>query len=434
MLVETHESPEVEELRQLGDEIATLAAQIEVARSRLLEMIREFDVRVGWGNGFQSCAHWLNYRIGLGLHAAREQVRVARALANLPLIAQAFARGQLSYSKVRALTRVATPETEERLLKFAGHGTAAHVEHLVGAWRQVDRAAENQLTAQRQKSRALYLYQDDDGMVVVRGRLTPEVGAVVRQALDAARDRMYAKARVNDPEGDPPSHGQQQADAFGMIAEAALHHDLDPGTSGARYQVVVHVDASVLADPDQPGQSVLEDGQHVPAETSQRLACDASRVVMRHDADGLITEIGGRTRTIPPSLRRALQYRDEGCRFPGCGSRYTQGHHIRHWAHGGPTKLSNLVLLCRRHHRSVHEDGFQVERLADGEVQFRRPNGWLLPDAPEPPDVPADAGEALRQQSATAGLHANTLRPDRDGTRLDLGYAIDVMHPRAIGY
>jgi len=147
-----------------------------VARARLLEMIREFDVRVGWGNGFQSCAHWLNYRIGLGLHAAREQVRVARALATLPLIAQAFARGQLSYSKVRALTRVATPETEERLLKFAGHGTAAHVERLVGAWRRVDRAAEHQLTAQRQKSRTLYLYQDDDGMVVIRGRLTPEVG------------------------------------------------------------------------------------------------------------------------------------------------------------------------------------------------------------------------------------------------------------------
>jgi hypothetical protein len=435
MLVQTYERPELEELRRLGDRIANLAAHIEVATARLLEMIREFDARAGWGDGFLSCAHWLNYRIGLSLHAAREQVRAARALGNLPLIAQAFAQGKVSYSKVRALTRVATPDTEERLLTFATHGTAAHVERLASAWRRVDRTAENELTAQRQKSRALHLYQDEDGMVVIRGRLTPEIGAVLRQALDAARNRMYAKARVNDPEGDPPSHAQQQADALGMIAEAALQHDLDAGTSGSRYQVVVHVDAAVLANPDQPGQSALEDGQHVPAGTSRRLACDASRVVMHHDADGRITEVGARTRTIPPSLRRALQHRDQGCRFPGCGSRYTQGHHIQHWAQGGPTKLSNLVLLCRRHHRSVHEDGFQVERLDDGAVQFRRPNGWILPEVPEPPDVPDDAADVLGSQNAAAGIHvdAGSLRPDWDGTRLNLGYAIDVMHPRVIG-
>jgi 5-methylcytosine-specific restriction endonuclease McrA len=436
MLVQTHESPEIEELKQLGDQIATLAAHIEVATARLLDMIREFDARAGWGDGFQSCAHWLNYRVGLSLHAAREQVRAARALAHLPLITQAFARGAVSYSKVRALTRVATPETEDRLLKFALHGTAGHVERLVSAWRRVDRNAENALETQRQKSRSLNVYQDDDGMMVIRGRLTPEIGAVLRQALDAARDRMYAKARVNDPEGDPPNLGQQQADALGMIAEAALQHDLDPGASGARYQVVVHVDAAVLTDADQPGQSALEDGQHVPAGTCQRIACDASRVVMRHDVDGRITEVGARTRTIPPSLRRALQHRDQGCRFPGCGSRYTQGHHIRHWAQGGPTKLSNLVLLCRRHHRSVHEDGFQVERLADGELQFRRPNGWPLPEVPEAPTVATNAPEALATQNEAVGirLDGGTLRPDWDGTRLNLGWAIDVMHPRAIGH
>ncbi|HEY2996881.1 MAG TPA: DUF222 domain-containing protein [Methylomirabilota bacterium] len=165
---------------------------------------------------------------------------------------------------------------------------------------------------------------------------------------------------MNDPEGDPPSMGQRQADALGMLAEAALHHNLDPGAPGERYQVVIHVDAPVLADPDQPGQSVLAEGDHFSAENSRRVACDASRVVMRHDPDGRVVEIGARTRTIPASLRRALQDRDRGCRFPGCGLRFTQGHHIRHWAAGGPTTLSNLVLLCRRHHRSVHEDGFQA--------------------------------------------------------------------------
>jgi len=197
--------------------------------------------------------------------------------------------------------------------------------------------------------------------------------------------------------------------------------------------VVVHIDAPTLANPDAPGQSVLEDGAHVSAETSQRLACDAGRVVMRHDADGRVTEVGARTRTIPPALGRALQHRDKGCRFPGCGLPFGQGHHIRHWAHGGPTKLSNLTMLCRRHHRAVHEEGFQVERQPDGKLCFRRPDGWLLPDVP-PPTVPANPSDTLQAQNggAKVQIDARTSLPGWQGERLDVGYAISVLHPRAI--
>src|SRR5262249_37832270 len=170
-----------------------------------------------------------------------------------------------------------------------------------------------------------------------------------------------------------------------VVAETALHRGIEPGAAGERYQVVVHVDAGVLADAAAPGQSVLEGGAHVPAGTSQRLACDASRVVMRHDADGRIIEVGARTRTVPPALRRALQHRDKGCRFPGCGLPFGQGHHIRHWALGGPTTLSNLALLCRRHHRAVHEEGYQIERARSGELVFRRPDGRPLPEVPATP-------------------------------------------------
>ena len=132
----------VVELDRLGDEIAELAAHLDAATARLLDLIREFDVRGGWNNGFRSCAHWLSYRVGLDLGAAREKVRVARALGRLPRLATALARGELSYAKVRAVTRVATPETEERLLKVARAGTAAHVERIVRGWRCVDRKAE----------------------------------------------------------------------------------------------------------------------------------------------------------------------------------------------------------------------------------------------------------------------------------------------------
>src|SRR5438046_2700981 len=226
---------------------------------------------------------------------------------------------------------------------------------------------------------------------------------------------------------------QQQADALGLLAETALHTGIDPGAPGERYQVVVHVDAPALADPDQPGQSVLEDGAHVSAETSQRLACDTSRVVMRHDADGRVVEIGARTRTIPPALRRALLHRDRSCRFPGCGGRFTQGHHLRHWAQGGPTTLSNLALLCRRHHRAVHEEGYHVDREPDGGLRFRRPDGRLLPDVPPPVAVPADPVQALWTRHETQGLrlHAWTACPLWLGERLDLGWAIDVLHPAA---
>ena len=197
--------------------------------------------------------------------------------------------------------------------------------------------------------------------------------------------------------------------------------------------MVVHVDAPVLVDADQPGESVLEGGTRVSAETSRRLACDASRVVMRHDADGRVVEVGARTRTIPPALRRALHHRDRGCRFPGCGVPLGDGHHVRHWAQGGPTTLSNLALLCRRHHRTVHEDGYQLDRAPDGTLRFRRPDGQLLPEVPPVPTVPADSVQALRacHQAQGLRLHAGTTRPRWLGERLDVGYAIDVLHPLA---
>ncbi|HXH83914.1 MAG TPA: DUF222 domain-containing protein [Candidatus Tectomicrobia bacterium] len=229
-----------------------------------------------------------------------------------------------------------------------------------------------------------------------------------------------------------PTWAQQRADALGLIADTALKN-LDPGAPGERYQVVVHVDAAVLAGAEAPGQSVLEEGARVSAETSRRLACDASRVVMRHDEAGRIVEVGARTRTIPPALRRALQYRDKGCRFPRCGLRFTQAHHLNHRAQGGPTTLSNTALLCRFHHRAVREGGFRVERLPDGELRFWRPNGQPLLEVPPSVRVRADVVERLRARHEAEGLRIDgeTGKCGWLGERLDLGYAMDVLRPLA---
>ena len=460
----------------LADRIAELSARIQAANYELLVLIHQFDQREGW-SGFASCAHWLSWRIGLAPGAAREKVRVARALADLPLLSDAMRRGIVSYSKVRAVTRVATPETEQTLLDVALAGTAAHVEQVVRAWRRVDRTAEAADDRRRHASRVLHTWVDDDGMVVIRGRLAPEVGAVVRRALEAALDEQRRAAATREPgEPDPVdeeagvafSFGQRQADALGMVAECALAGGLDGGTAGDRYQVVVHADAATLAedtdaatleeDADVPagtspqahaaaarpaadsaaasavarrGQAALEEagGIHVSAATAQRLACDAARVEMLHGPDGQVLDVGRKTRTISPALRRALAARDRQCRFPGCQARRCDAHHIRHWAHGGTTALDNLVLLCRRHHRAVHEEGFRVTVGPSGAARFLRPDGRPLPAVPPAPHWTGAplAPAAKRLQTAGIAIDGRTATPAWRGERLDLKWAMGIL-------
>jgi hypothetical protein len=425
----------------IGDAIADLAARIHAATYELLVLIREFDARAGWNNGFLSCAHWLNWRTGIDLGAAREKVRVAHALSALPLLSAAMERGQLSYSKVRAVTRVATPDNEARLLDAARCATAAQVERLVRAWRRVDRVIAAQETERRYLRRQLHTWVDEDGMVVIRGRLTPEVGAVVQRAIEAAADRLFRESSETPAAttlAEEVMPAQRRADALGLLAESALASDLDRGSSGDRYQVVLHLEPAALrseaASDADDGQAALEDGLQLSAETSRRLACDAGVVVIEHHADGTVLDVGRKTRTIPPAIRRALAARDIRCRFPGCTARHCDAHHVRHWADGGSTRLDNLVLLCRRHHRFVHEQGWTLRMHADGTVEFWGPDGtWLepAPSAPSPiessqPLAPIDAH--LSAAGITIGPYTAT--PVSYGERLDLGWTIDVLRDR----
>ena len=398
------------DMEALGDRIAELSALISAATFHLLTLIREFDERGGWACGFRSCAHWLSWRTGLSMGPAREKVRVARALADLPKISEAIRQGEIPYSKVRALTRIATPETEERLLVFSRAGTVSHVERLVRAWRTLDRDEEREEEAERHASRYLDTYVDDDGMVVVRGRLDPEAGAAFQRALEAASQVLYdEESESPTPSYDRIPVAQRRADAVGRMAEAALAGGFDQGTRGDRYQVVVHVDAEVLveengppvsgdpelpANPDPleiPALSEIEGVGNVSRDGSRRIACDASKVVMTHDHEGGILDVGRKTRVISPALRRALTYRDGGCRFPGCGLKFCDAHHVKHWADGGETNLHNTLLVCRTHHRYVHEEGYRVERTEDGVFRFFRPDGQEVPEVPAP-GMPALGG------------------------------------------
>jgi len=385
--------------------------------------------------------------VGLDPGAAREKVRVARALGALPLLSAAMRRGEISYSKVRALTRIATPNNEQDLLTFGRAGTAAHVERLVRGMRRVDRIAAGRSEKRLHATRYLRAYTDEDGMVVVRARLAPEAGAALLRALDAGVEALYGPRRAQ-PAGAAPetaaaaptaaatedtSMEQRRADALGLVAESALASGLDPGPRGDRYQVVVHMDAEVLAPGGEGGSSWLADGSHVSAETSRRLACDSARVVMRHAPDGRVLDVGRRTRAISPGLRRALEHRDGGCRFPGCGRKLCDAHHVEPWAEGGSTSLANTLLLCRRHHRAVHEEGFSMDLGPDCEARFYRPDGRPLPEAPAlPPLSTREPVVALVAQLESHGVavDARATLPDWWGGSVDYGWEIDWLRWR----
>lgn len=439
------------EMRKLGDEIAEASAHIDAATYKLLTMIATFDKKEGW-DGWRSCAHWLNWRTGLQLSTAREKVRVARALTDLPKISEEMQKGKLSYSKVRAITRVATPENEEGLLTFALAGTASHVERVVRAWRKADAPAELELAKKQITNRYLEYYTDQDGMFVIKGRLTPEAGAVLQKALEAAGDVLYNEIVSKEPEGEEKKNAsagtfavndensakafshprQKRADAMELVAESSLTNKLDNGTRGDRFQVVLHVDRPVLLDPEKPGLTQLEDGPSVSPETSLRISCDAAKVVMTHDEKGNVLDIGRKSRVIPPAIMRALKTRDQGCRFPGCGIKFCVGHHLKHWAKGGETKLSNLILLCRFHHSKVHEVGFSVEQTHDGKLRFLTPEGRDMGKPWEPPEIKGDALARMMDENREEGLEIDkdTSTPYWRGEPLDLDLALSSLMPQ----
>jgi hypothetical protein len=369
----------------LIDQITELAGHLNAAHARWLALIAELDRRNAWVEwGVKSCAHWLNWKCGLDLGAAREKLRVAHALEGLPRIAASMAAGKLSYSKVRAMTRVAEAPNEEYLLNIALHATAHHVEKLVRSYRRVKESQELTREARQQAGRELRWFHNDDGSLVIRARLTAEAGALFIKALQAAEDSVPAKSVSAETSLDPvQTRRALRADALAMISESFLSSGPRDLNGGDRQQIVVHVDAQTLKH-DHAGRCELEHGPAMAAETARRLACDASLIAIIENEQDEPLNVGRKTRTIPPAIRRALNSRDRGCRFPGCTHiRYVDGHHVHHWSKGGETKLSNLVTLCRFHHRQVHEGQVVVQILDDGAFRFVRPDGNTF-DSPPP--------------------------------------------------
>ena len=392
----------------LEDEIAVLAAQVDVGMYRLLTCIRRFDESEEWGHqGARTCADWLAWRIGLAPGAAREKVRVARALGRLPAIDAAMASGRLSYAKVRALTRVATPTNEAQLVEIALAATGAQLERMCRRFRRlIDDGAIPGMEAAVDPScdpRGVRVRNTDAGHVRIEVTLDPADAALVLAAIDRVRDQLRAVTTTpKRASAETRARNREPMVANrldGLIAMAERTMAPAPQTDGANAniapvpQVVIHLDQAVLG-PDGARDAYLDDGTRVSAETFRRMSCDSALVAVTTGESGEVLDVGRKTRVVPTAIRRALWSRDRGCRFPMCSNRrFVDAHHVHHWAHGGPTSLDNLVLLCSFHHRLLHEGGLKVSIAAGDVPRFFTPRGREIDRVP---DVPTATIPALR--------------------------------------
>jgi hypothetical protein len=342
---------------------------VSQATHTFLTLLREFDLRQGWqAYGNSDCAEWLNWRCGIARNTAQEKVRTARVLWDLPHIDEAFKRGDLSYSKVRALTRIALPKNECDLLAFALDASASQVEAYCRRLRNGDPASAALDAKRALEARSLTRHFREDGS----GSLTVELPADDLELVLAALEKV-GKSLPEDPTRSLFSHG---ADALVEIARLTLAGRSEAGSSADIHQVAVHVDESVLRG--KGGQSDL------PLPTVKRLCCDGSMVPIVENGSGEVLHVGRKQRTLTTSIRRALHARGRRCAFPGCHhDRFLDAHHIHHWADGGETSLDNLMLLCTRHHKLVHEGGFSIRRERDGACIFLRPDGRPIDSTPQ---------------------------------------------------
>ncbi|CAN5800188.1 HNH endonuclease signature motif containing protein [soil metagenome] len=400
------------------EELATLTAHLNAATARWVELAGIFAHDGAAVDG--DVARWLAFRFGLTTREAREYLRVAEALHELPSIRDVFARGELSFTKVRVLTTVATRDSEESLLELAIALTASQLERALRAFRRL----RSEEARESHELEYVDYYWAEDGSLFLRARLPAEEGTLLVRALDAARERVRERREERSKEEAGPSFEparSPQVEALVELAQTALA--AEHAGDAERARVVVHVDAAALTG-DDAGRSDLEHGPVIAPETARRLGCDATTVTFV-ERDGLPLSVGRRRRSVPPSLRRVLEARDDGCcRWPGCERRrHLAAHHRTHWASGGETSLDNLVLLCWQHHRLVHEGGYTIEDARCGELRFRNRHGVLCPSVPRSP--PRGSPDALAARSRRAGLTIGPRTNQNElGDRIDLSLTV----------
>ncbi|HXS85513.1 MAG TPA: DUF222 domain-containing protein [Mycobacterium sp.] len=423
---------------ELGSQIVALAGRLAAATCRWLLLVARLDACEGCAAfGLASTARWLGHYCGLAHRTAVEHVRVARALAGFPELAAAMGAGRLSYSQVRAISRLAHDGEHrlvEDLIEAAGHGTAGHLETLVRGLRTVEDTNSDEQQRQEYVSHSW----SSEAQWRIHARLDPEHGAIVQSAVET-----IARAE-----------GISQAAALVRMAEIALATVADTekpirGLRGdERAAVVIHLTAADLpadtcADGAPPHTSQprsaerttdgpprpyahIVGGPGLPDSVVQRLTCAGRIRTARQKQDGTVLDLGRSHRVVSERLYRALLLRDDGCcTYPGCANtRDLEAHHVRHWLYGGPTNLANLVLLCAGHHRAHHDGEFRIQPLGRCRFRFRRADGRVLPHHVDPGQLTQDPTPVENEH---ADIPADAATTRWIGDRLDRHYAISVL-------
>jgi Domain of unknown function (DUF222)/HNH endonuclease len=351
----------------LVETIDRTTAAIAVSSSECLRAVAEADETKLWDrDGATSMSSWLAARYNLAWGTAREWVRVAHALRGLPRIAEAYARGEISWDQLRPLTKFATHETEEYWAHKAPELRPSSL------WREARRHERIRAKEAQDVHRRRYLslwWDPESPVLYLEGMLGAEQGA----ALQAALERR-AKEVVLEEETQSPGEAR--------LAEALVELVTGGGGANAPATLVVHAAAEALTGEETdrgPWLAETEDGTRLSTDAVRRLACDG-RIEWVLESDGRVVGIGRRGRAVPSQIMRVLRHRDGGaCRFPGCErKRWLKAHHLVHWADGGATNLGNLVLLCHAHHRLIHEGGWRTSGHPARDLRFHDPTGRSL--------------------------------------------------------
>jgi Domain of unknown function (DUF222)/HNH endonuclease len=354
----------------MAEDLVELRRHINGCEAEFMRRLGRFESGQGYAaDGALDAKPWLRWQCNLSPSAASDRVEVSKQLTSLPETTAAFADGDISYQHAAMIARTA----EKLGVKFEAQAEAI----LVTAAKELDPARLRVVIVQLRhyldpdgvledaneahELRFLHLSQTLDGVFYLNGRLDSEGGATLQTALNALSGPPASE--------DKRTPKQRRADALVELARQRLDHGDLPEVGGQRPHLSVLVEMATLAR--QPGSHAaeLEWAQPIPAETARRLACDAAITpIIRSESDQ--PRAVGSTRVVSGSQRKALAVRDRGCRFPGCDRPpdWTDAHHIQHWADGGKTEMDNLLLLCRRHHRMVHEEGWHLGWTQDREL------------------------------------------------------------------